>query len=344
MERGFLGCQRTEGLCAWPPCSLPALSSSVSVHMPSLLPADAWLAQPPSTSQLLPGLPAVNPPQPPHTATAAAPQLSFPHSWLQLFPSPVLWHDPSWAPQISQRLVSPHGNPPPPPQGGLGRQSLALSEKGEQLCKSHRAAEWLHEEQLAMAVSSQIPKRTLGIVSPKSLISCCFTHTYAFSMINHLSVLLLLLHVTSLAPFSFWASPLCPRTISWPVPCRVPLKTTCPSDLALSELCLFLLAAKAGLISKGAHVVCTLELYQQLPHHHPRPYSFLWGGCCCHRASGTWEGRDGLVLGCWAELGQTLSVHWLGHKLHVILGKALHPSRPHWQQGRQRTVLDKSYR
>lgn len=80
MERGFLGCQRTEGLCAWPPCSLPALSSSVSVHMPSLLPADAWLAQPPSTSQLLPGLPAVNPPQPPHTATAAAPQLSFPHS------------------------------------------------------------------------------------------------------------------------------------------------------------------------------------------------------------------------------------------------------------------------
>jgi len=67
--------------------------------------------------------------------------------------------------------------------------------------------------------------------------------------------------------------------MSWPVPWRPLLKTTFPSDLSLAELCIFLLAAKAALISEAARVICTLELYWQLHHHHPRPYSFLWGGC-----------------------------------------------------------------
>lgn len=118
----------------------------------------------------------------------------------------------------------------------------------------------------------------------------------------------------SLPHFCFWTDPPCPRTMFWPIPCRPPLKTNPPSDLLLTELCLFLLAAEAGPIPEAAHIICTLDLSNISLITTPGPSAL--SQCTL----GTWEGRDGLVLGCWAELGQ-----WELPTNHVILGKHFIP-------------------
>lgn len=181
------------------------LSSSVSVHVSSLLPAGVWPSRSPAASQLLPVLPAINPPDLP---TLQQQQLL--SSLLPLLTSPVVSQPrDAMGPQLGSMGLPKAGLTPwvhPTSSPGRPGQSPVLSERVQQPCDSHRAAEWLHEEQLAMAMPSQIPKHTPGTACPKSLISCCFTHVYAFSMINHLSGLLLLLHVMSLTPFFFLGS------------------------------------------------------------------------------------------------------------------------------------------
>lgn len=106
------------------------------------------------------------------------------------------------------------------------------------------------------------------------------------------------------------------------------LQTTSQNSLSQRplpvELCLFLLAAKAGPIPKAAHLICTLNLYNISLITTPGPSS------CSQCTLGTWEGRDGPVLGCWAELGQ-----WDCPQTSCNFGKALHPLLPHLQQGHQ---------
>lgn len=127
--------------------------------------------------------------------------------------------------------------------------------------------------------------------------------TYASLKIKHLSGLFILLHL-----FPSFVSGLIPHAQNTVL--AHSLQTTSHNNLLLVELCLFLLAAKAGPIPRAAHVICTLDLYNISLITTPGP------SVCSQYALETWEGRDDLVLGCWTELG---------HKLHVILGKHFIP-------------------
>lgn len=199
MERCFCSCHRTEGLCAWCPFflkhSLPL--SGPLFSLPSLppaagaLPIPSLLTAPPCASSL-------NSPQPPHSTVAAAPSSISP-----LGTSPAASQPCDVMGPWTWRQV--HGYPLPPSEGGLGRAQCSQSGDSNHVLLTQLLNGMAPPNHSYPAVSH----KGRHICLPKDKASLCSAHI-----------------APSLPQFCFWTDPPCPRTMSLPISCRPPLKTT----------------------------------------------------------------------------------------------------------------------
>lgn len=234
--------------------SLP-LSRSVCLLLPTVWGSPTlW---PPSSSSLhfQPWIP----PSCPHHSSSSSPGLS------PVLTSPVVPHPCDvMGPQLGttglpKAGLTPWQHPVSSP-GRLG-QSPVLSQKVQPPCDSHRAAQWSR----GTACDSSLITDTqvhIGNGIPKVTYILLF-HTHIHLLDDKPSLRSSLVAPCNISCPMFLSAPHTPclRTMSWPVPCRPPLKTMSSSDLSLAELCLLLLAANTGPISGAAHVICTLEFY-----------------------------------------------------------------------------------
>lgn len=157
----------------------------------------------PASSQLLQELQelsasSLNSPQPPHSTVAAAPSSISP-----LGTSPAASQPCDVMGPWTWRQV--HGYPLPPSEGGLGRAQCSQSGDSNHVLLAQLLNGMAPPNHSYPAVSH----KGRHICLPKEKASLCSAHI-----------------APSLPQFCFWTDPPCPRTMSLPISCRPPLKTT----------------------------------------------------------------------------------------------------------------------